>query len=300
MIYTVTFNPALDYAVECDGLVLGKTNRSKKEKITAGGKGINVSVVLKNLGLDSVALGFIAGFTGDEIEKMTKLLGVITDFIRVDGVSRINIKLKTGEETEVSCSGPIIPVQAVDQLYEKLAGLTEGDYLVLAGSVPSSMSKNAYAEIMQMLSGKKVNVIVDATGALLKNVLPYKPFLVKPNAQELSEYFGVEIKGKEDALRYAEMLQKEGARNVVVSMGGMGAVMVAESGEKFTLNAPSGEVINTVGSGDSMVAGFIYGCVSGGDYLTAFKTGIASGSASAFSEGLASKSLIDEVLKRVK
>ena len=300
MIYTVTFNPALDYAVETGDLNLGKTNRSENEKITAGGKGINVSTVLKNLGADSVALGFIAGFTGKEIERQTKALNITTDFIEIDGLSRINVKIRSSKETEINCSGPIIPDCALKKLYEKLLKLNNGDYLVLAGSVPSSLNKSVYADIMEMLDGRGVNVVVDATGELLGKVLPFHPFLIKPNTQELSEFFGVEIEDQKEAIVYAKKLQDLGARNVIVSMGADGAIMVSEKGEEYALDAPSGKVINTVGSGDSMGAGFVYATASGSDYCVAFKTAVASGSASAFCEGLADKAKIEEVLKTIK
>lgn len=299
MIYTVTFNPALDYAVFVDNLCMGKTNRTTKESICAGGKGINVSAVLGNLGQKTVALGFIAGFTGRAIAEMTKNMGVEADFIEVEGLSRINVKLKSGMETEINARGPEISPEAQALLMDKLSGLIAGDYLVLAGSIPSSMPKDIYEKILGAVSGKKINAVVDASGDLLKRVLPYKPFLIKPNTQELGELYGVEIESKEEALRYAKRLQEEGARNVIVSMGADGAVMVTEEGDEYLLEAPSGKVINTVGSGDSLVAGFIHGYENSKNYLTAFKTGVAAGSASAFSEGLASGDEVSAVLKNM-
>ena len=299
MIYTITFNPAIDYAVFVDKLNMGKTNRTTNELFCAGGKGINVSAVLGNLGQKSVALGFIAGFTGKAIAEMTEEMGVAADFIEVEGLSRINVKLKSGVETEINARGPQISAQAQAMLMDKLCRLRSGDYLVLAGSIPSSMPVDIYEKILASLKDKKINAVVDASGDLLRKVLCYKPFLIKPNTQELGELYGVEIESKEDALRYAKRLQEEGARNVIVSMGADGAVMLTEEGDEYALEAPKGRVINTVGSGDSLVAGFIHGYETSRNYLTAFKTGVAAGSASAFSEGLASGEEINIVLKSV-
>ena len=297
MIYTVTFNPALDYIVNMDNLKLGETNRSTSEMILSGGKGINVSIVLKNLGFDNVALGFVAGFTGEEIENGTRKLGITTDFIHLkEGLSRINVKLKANEETEVNGTGPIISEDELNALYGKLENLKKDDILVLAGSVPNTLPQDIYEKIMEMLQDKGIKIVVDATKDLLLNVLKYKPFLIKPNNHELSEIFGVEIKTEQEIIDYAKKLQDKGARNVLVSRAGDGAILIAENGDIYKSPAPKGKVINSVGAGDSMVAGFIAGYLKNNSYEEAFKTGVASGSASAFSKYLAKKEEILEIL----
>ncbi len=297
MIYTVTFNPALDYIVNMDNLKLGETNRSTSEMILSGGKGINVSIVLKNLGFDNVALGFVAGFTGEEIENGTRKLGITTDFIHLkEGLSRINVKLKANEETEVNGTGPIISENELNALYGKLENLKKDDILVLAGSVPNTLPQDIYEKIMEMLQDKGIKIVVDATKDLLLNVLKYKPFLIKPNNHELSEIFGVEIKTEQEIIDYAKKLQDKGARNVLVSRAGDGAILIAENGDIYKSPAPKGKVINSVGAGDSMVAGFIAGYLKNNSYEEAFKTGVASGSASAFSKYLAKKEEILEIL----
>lgn len=297
MIYTVTFNPALDYIVNMDNLKLGETNRSTSEMILSGGKGINVSIVLKNLGFDNVALGFVAGFTGEEIENGTRKLGITTDFIHLkEGLSRINVKLKANEETEVNGTGPIISENELNALYGKLENLKKDDILVLAGSVPNTLPQDIYEKIMEMLQDKGIKIVVDATKDLLLNVLKYKPFLIKPNNHELSEIFGVEIKTEQEIIDYAKKLQDKGARNVLVSRAGDGAILIAENGDIYKSPAPKGKVINSVGAGDSMVAGFIAGYLKNNNYEEAFKTGVASGSASAFSKYLAKKEEILEIL----
>ena len=297
MIYTVTFNPALDYIVNMDNLKLGETNRSTSEMILSGGKGINVSIVLKNLGFDNVALGFVAGFTGEEIENGTRKLGITTDFIHLkEGLSRINVKLKANEETEVNGTGPIISEDELNALYGKLENLKKDDILVLAGSVPNTLPQDIYEKIMEMLQDKGIKIVVDATKDLLLNVLKYKPFLIKPNNHELSEIFGVEIKTEQEIIDYAKKLQDKGARNVLISRAGDGAILIAENGEIYKSPAPKGKVINSVGAGDSMVAGFIAGYLKNNSYEEAFKTGVASGSASAFSKYLAKKEEILEIL----
>ena len=297
MIYTVTFNPALDYIVNMDNLKLGETNRSTSEMILSGGKGINVSIVLKNLGFDNVALGFVAGFTGEEIENGTRKLGITTDFIHLkEGLSRINVKLKANEETEVNGTGPIISEDELNALYGKLENLKKDDILVLAGSVPNTLPQDIYEKIMEMLQDKGIKIVVDATKDLLLNVLKYKPFLIKPNNHELSEIFGLEIKTEEEIIDYAKKLQDKGARNVLVSRAGDGAILIAENGDIYKSPAPKGKVVNSVGAGDSMVAGFIAGYLKNNSYEEAFKTGVASGSASAFSKYLAKKEEILEIL----
>lgn len=300
MIYTVTFNPSLDLAVTADSICFGTINKSSSETILAGGKGINVSTVLHHLGCESVALGFIAGFTGNEIDRMLISDGVKTDFIRLpEGNSRINIKLKAQEETEINASGPDIPSAELLSLMEKLEGLSQGDYLVLAGSIPASLPDTIYKDIMVALKDKGVCIIVDASRTLLVNVLEQRPFLIKPNNIELAEIFGVpSLNDKKEVIRYAKELQKMGARNVLVSMAGDGAVFVSEDGQELMSEAPSGTVINSVGAGDSMVAGFLAGYIKSGSFNEALRLGIAAGSASTFSRYLASKQDIDDILKK--
>lgn len=300
MIYTVTFNPSLDLAVTADSISFGTINKSSSETILAGGKGINVSTVLHHLGCESVALGFIAGFTGNEIDRMLITDGVKTDFIRLpEGNSRINIKLKAQEETEINASGPDIPSAELLSLMEKLEGLSQGDYLVLAGSIPASLPDTIYKDIMVALRDKGVCIIVDASRTLLVNVLEQRPFLIKPNNIELAEIFGVpSLNDKKEVIRYAKELQKMGARNVLVSMAGDGAVFVSEDGQELMSEAPSGTVINSVGAGDSMVAGFLAGYIKSGSFNEALRLGIAAGSASTFSRYLASKQDIDDILKK--
>ncbi len=300
MIYTVTFNPSLDYIVSMDGFALGKTNRTTKEQMLAGGKGINVSTVLNNLGIENVALGFIAGFTGQELERMAQLQGLTTDFIELSqGVTRINVKLKDHDGTEINGMGPVISTEAVEQLKTQLRSLKAGDMVVLAGSIPASMSSGIYRELMEELSPKRIQFVVDATKDLLLNVLEFHPFLIKPNNHELGEIFGVELGTRDSVIPYAKKLQEKGARNVLVSMAGEGAVLVSESGEVFMSPAPKGILVNAVGAGDSMVAGFLAGWEESHDYGHAFRMGLAAGSASAFSELLATKEEIEEVYKNI-
>ena len=301
MIYTVTFNPAIDYVIKVDNLTLGQVNRTTREYIFCGGKGINVSHLLANLGVDSVGLGFIAGFTGDVIESGAKELGFKPDFIRVrEGMTRINVKVKSNEESEINGLGPVIHDDELEQMFKKLDELEDGDILVLAGSIPSSMSDNIYRDIMADLKDRGVMIVVDATKDLLLNVLEYHPFLIKPNNHELGEIFDVKLTTREEVIPYGRKLQEKGARNVLVSMAGEGAVLIAEDGQVFDTPAPKGKLINGVGAGDSMVAGFVAGWIEKQDYEYAFHMGVASGSASAFSENLATKREISEVLKRVE
>lgn len=299
MIYTVTFNPSLDYIVSVKDFRTGIVNRTTDEIIFPGGKGINVSMVLKNLGYDNTAMGFMAGFTGEAICSMLQKKGVTTDFITVEkGVSRINVKLRSDEETEINGQGPEIEAKDIDKLYRKLDLLEDGDTLVLAGSIPDVMPQSIYMDIMKYLEKKNIYIVVDATRDLLVNVLAYSPFLIKPNNYELGEIFGVEIKNKDDVVAYAKKLQEKGARNVLVSMAGDGAVLVTEDGNEFRAEAPKGKVVNSVGAGDSMVAGFIAGFLSTREYMQAFKLGVCTGSASAFSEELATKKEVEELLKQ--
>ena len=290
MIYTVTFNPSLDYIVSVDDFKLGLTNRTSSELILPGGKGTNVSTVLKNLGFESTALGFVAGFTGNEIVKRLNDMGIKSDFISIEnGISRINLKLKSIDGTEINGAGPDISEEKVNKLMDKLNQLKEGDVLVLAGSIPSSMSDNIYRDIMADLKDRGVMIVVDATKDLLLNVLEYHPFLIKPNNHELGEIFDVKLTTREEVIPYGRKLQEKGARNVLVSMAGEGAVLIAEDGQVFDAPAPKGKLINGVGAGDSMVAGFVAGWIEKQDYEYAFHMGVASGSASAFSENLATK-----------
>lgn len=298
MIYTVTFNPSLDYIVTVDDFKPGQVNRATEEVIYPGGKGINVSIVLRNLGFDNTALGFLAGFTGTEIENMLKKQGINAEFIHIgEGISRINMKLRSNEESEINGQGPAISIPDIQNLYKKLDELKDDDVLVLAGSIPSTMPESIYMDIMKHLQKRKIKIVVDATNDLLMNVMQYHPFLIKPNNHELGEIFGVELQKKEDVIPYAKKLQDRGAKNVLVSMAGEGAVLVTEQKEVFQSEAPKGTVINSVGAGDSMVAGFLAGFLKTGDYRVAFKMGIATGSASAFSEKLATKGEVEQILK---
>ncbi len=299
MIYTVTFNPSLDYIVTVEKFTCGIVNRTKKEVIFPGGKGINVSMVLKNLGHENTALGFLAGFTGREIQRLLEEKGIQTDFITVEeGLSRINVKLRSEQESEINGQGPAISSQDIGKLYEKLDELKDGDILVLAGSIPDVMPGSIYMDIMKYLQKKNLKIVVDATKDLLENVLQYHPFLIKPNNHELGEIFGVILKDKDEIIRYAKKMQEKGARNVLVSMAGEGAVLVAEDGSIFKAEAPKGEVVNSVGAGDSMVAGFLAGFLETGTYEEAFQMGLCAGSASAFSENLATRQEVQSLLDK--
>ena len=300
MIYTVTFNPAIDYVVHTDDMQVGAVNRSRQEEVYFGGKGINVSVVLHELGLASKALGFVAGFTGEAIEQGLRADGIETDFIHLEkGFSRINVKIKSGEETEMNGQGPEIPEDKLRQLFDQLEQVQDGDTIILAGSIPASLPADVYEQILRHLSGKQVRAVVDATRDILVNFLKYKPFLIKPNNFELGEIFGVPLKDDVDEIvRYAGKLQEMGARNVLVSMAGDGAVLLDENGGVHACGVCKGTVKNSVGAGDSMVAGFVAGCETG-DYDYALKLGTATGGATAFSEGLAKKELIDELLQQL-
>lgn len=300
MIYTVTFNPSLDYIVSVDEFKLGLTNRTSSELLLPGGKGINVSTILTNLGIESTALGFVAGFTGDEIIRRVEQIGVRSDFIRIeDGISRINVKLKSIDGTEINGMGPDISSEKTEELMKKLDVLDEGDVLVLAGSIPASMPDDIYSRILKRLEGKGVTFVVDATGGLLLNVLKYHPFLIKPNNHELGNLFGVELKTRKEVVPYGRKLQEMGAKNVLISMAGEGAVLVAEDGSVYDTPAPKGVLVNAVGSGDSMVAGFTAGWMEKKDYRHAFYMGVAAGSASAFSEYLATKDEIMELYQKI-
>ncbi|MBO4562197.1 MAG: 1-phosphofructokinase [Clostridia bacterium] len=298
MIYTVTLNPSIDYVVHIERLVNGITNRTTGEEYYFGGKGINVSHVLAELDLDNTALGFVAGFTGEAIEKGTKHPRITTDFIHLkEGISRINVKIKSDEETEINGQGPHIDDEALAAFMEKTDGIGNGDTLILSGSIPKTMPDDVYERILERLKDRDVRIVVDATKKLLVNSLKYRPFLIKPNRQEISEIFGAEVKDEETTLYYARRLQEMGARNVLVSLGGEGAMLLDETGAVHKRGVIKGKVKNTVGSGDSMVAGFVAGYIAKGDYAYALKLGSACGNATAFLDGLATREKIDELMQ---
>ena len=300
MVYTVTFNPSLDYIVDVEDFRLGMTNRTCSEQMMAGGKGINVSIVLQNLGIENTALGFIAGFTGEEIRRQVAEMGIRAQFISIpEGISRINLKLRSIDGTEINGMGPSIGRAQLDALYEKLDTLTDKDTLVLAGSIPASMPSSIYCDIMERLYAKGVTFVVDATKQLLLNVLRYRPFLIKPNNHELGELFGVTLSTREAVIPYARKLREQGARNVLISMAGQGAVLVAEDGSVHLTPAPKGTLVNAVGAGDSMVAGFLAGWQQRHDYGHAFRMGVAAGSASAFSRYLATREEVERVFAQL-
>ena len=299
MIYTVTFNPAIDYIVHTGTMQVGQVNRSQGEELYFGGKGINVSFVLHELGLPSKALGFVAGFTGAAIEAGIQEQGIATDFVHLDsGFFRINVKIKSVEETELNGQGPNISEAAVAELFEKLNQLQDGDVLILAGSIPNTMPADSYEKILAHLSDKKIKVVVDATKDLLLKVLPYHPFLIKPNNHELGELFGVTLHSIEEIATYAKKLQEMGAQNVLISMAGDGALLIDETGKQHVCGVCKGTVKNSVGAGDSMVAGFVAGSMHG-DYEAALKLGTAAGGATAFSEGLAQRAEIERLLQQL-
>ena len=301
MVYTLTLNPSLDYIVNVDDFQLGAVNRTSSEMIYPGGKGINVSMVLKNLGVDNIALGFIAGFTGKEIRKRVMDFGCKEDFIvTTSGWSRINVKMKSTEESEINGNGPSIDLEAIRRLLLQLDQLQDGDILVLAGSLARSMESGFYKDIMASLESRGVRIVVDTTKDTLMKTLAYRPFLIKPNKHELEELLDVTIHSIDEIEKYAKQLQSFGARNVLVSMAGDGAMLVAENGRSYYTEAPRGELKNSVGAGDSMVAGFIAGFQESADYEHAFYMGVATGSASAFSEGMASKQHVEEIYHKLK
>lgn len=299
MIYTVTLNPSIDYVVRLNGFKAGITNRTESEEYYYGGKGINVSCVLAELDLDSTALGFIAGFTGEAIEEGIRNDRITTDFIKLeDGISRINIKIKAGEETEINGQGPHITDADLERLMEKLNHIQTGDTLILAGSIPNTLPDDVYERMLERLKDRDIRIVVDATKKLLVNSLKYKPFLIKPNRQEISEIFDVEVETEEDTEKYARKLLEMGAQNVLISLGGEGAMLIDEYGNKHKIGVLKEKVINTVGSGDSMVAGFVAGYEKEKSYSYALKLGSACGNATAFLPGLATKEKINDVLKK--
>lgn len=300
MIYTVTFNPALDYVVRLPNLTPGEVNRTESDALYFGGKGINVSAVLKELGVESVALGFTAGFTGKALTDLLRQAGIQTDFIELpEGNTRINVKIKAQSETDINAGGPLIPSEAFMALLQKLETLRAGDTVCLSGSVPTSLPQNTYEMILEHLSGKGIRFAVDATGELLLRVLRFQPFLIKPNHHELAEMLGRDLPTETDLFQGAAELQTRGAKNVLVSRAGAGALLLTETGERYSMPAVKGEVKNSVGAGDSMVAGFLAGYLQKGDYLYALQLGLASGSATAFSADLAKRDEIREILQKM-
>ena len=298
MIYTLTFNPSLDYVVSVEEFETDKINRTATEAIFAGGKGINVSAVLKEFDIHSVALGFVAGFTGKELQDRLEKQGIRTDFIEAkDGFTRINMKLRSWhQETEINGQGPVVTEEELAQLIQKIEKLAEDDFLVISGSICQGVSQSIYADLIRLCNEKHVRVVVDASSVLLWNVLEHGPFLIKPNKDELEDLFYRDLESKEEIIFYAKELQNRGAKNVLVSLGKDGAVLVAEDGCIYEMEAPQGEVINSVGAGDSMVAGFLAGYLQSASYEKALKYGICAGSATAFSEGLATKEDIDKCM----
>ena len=297
MIYTVTFNPAIDYVVRMsDELLPGMTNRSDSEECYFGGKGINVSTILKNLGYENTALGFVAGFTGKAIAESVRQRGIHEKFIELpEGISRINVKIKGQAETEINAQGPAIPEDAQEKLFSQIKELKDGDVLILAGSIPNSLPSEVYEKIIALVADRKIEVVVDATKDLLKNVLKYHPFLIKPNNHELGEMFGTVLKTDDEIEKHARKLQELGARNVLISMAGDGAMLISEEGKKYRVGVPTGKVRNSVGAGDSMVAGFIAGYFKNKSYEEALKMGTAAGSATAFSDDLATGEAITKL-----
>ncbi len=297
MIYTLTLNPSLDYNVLVEDFQLGTVNRTIKEYIYPGGKGINVSMVLKNLGYESTALGFIAGFTGEELERCLRDKKIHTNFVKVQkGLTRINCKIHSSQESEINGQGPVVGTEEMKALYQLLSVLKQGDILVLSGSAPKSIPATIYRDIMRYFENKQIKIILDASKELLLYGLQFSPFLIKPNHHELGEIFGLKLKEREEIIQYARKLKDMGACNVLVSMAGDGAVLITEEGIVYTADAPQGEVKNSVGAGDSMVAGFIAGYLKSKNYEQAFRMGLCAGSASAFSEELATADEIMQLL----
>ena len=301
MIYTVTLNPSIDYVIKVDKLTTGNINRVNEEHVYPGGKGINVTRILKSLDNDNIALGFVSGFTGDYIINSLQELNLKSDFIKVkEGFTRINVKVKSEEETEINGQGPKISEEELNQFYKVIDKLVDGDILILSGSIPSCLDERLYESIMKKVEDRDIKVIVDATKNLLLNVLKYKPFLIKPNNHELAEMFNVELNSTEDVVFYARKLKEMGAQNVLISMGKDGALLVTENDEVFASSVAKGEVINSVGAGDSMVAGFIAGYLKSNSYEEALRLGAASGGATAFSSDLATREFIDKLVKEIK
>lgn len=301
MIYTVTLNPSIDYVIKVDNLTTGKVNRVNEEHVYPGGKGINVTRILKSLDHDNIALGFVSGFTGDYIVNSLKDLNLKSNFIKVkEGFTRINVKIKSQEETEINGQGPKISEEELNEFYGIIDKLVDGDILILSGSIPSCLDEKLYEKIMERVNSKDIKVVVDATKNLLLNVLKYRPFLIKPNNHELAEMFDVELKSTDDVIFYARKLKEMGAQNVLISMGKDGALLVSENDEVFISSVAKGEVVNSVGAGDSMVAGFVSGYLKTNSYEEALRLGAASGGATAFSSDLATREFIDRLVKEIK
>ena len=301
MIYTVTLNPSIDYVIKVDKLTTGKINRVNEEHVYPGGKGINVTRILKNLDNDNIALGFVSGFTGDYIINSLQELNLKSDFIKVkEGFTRINVKVKSEEETEINGQGPKISEEELNQFYKVIDKLVDGDILILSGSIPSCLDERLYENIMKRVEDRDIKVIVDATKNLLLNVLKYKPLLIKPNNHELAEMFNVELNSTEDVVFYARKLKEMGAQNVLISMGKDGALLVTENDEVFASSVAKGEVVNSVGAGDSMVAGFVAGYLKSNSYEEALRLGAASGGATAFSSDLATREFIDKLVDEIE
>ena len=301
MIYTITFNPAVDLVIQVPNCQLGTLNRSMSEEYVAGGKGINISVVLKRLGVDNIATGFLGGFTGKFIEEFLEKEGVITHFISVDGTTRINVKVKGEVETEINAAGPNVRKEKFQELVNYLEDkVKEEDVVFLAGNAAPGLDETSYVEIAKLCRSRDVKLVLDTTKALLLACLPYQPFIIKPNQHELEELFGVNIETQEEMIAYAFKLQEKGARNVLVSCGGEGAFLVSETGEVLTSNTPKGKLINSVGAGDSMLAGFMAKYIETSDFKESLKQGAASGSATAFSVGIATRELIEELIPQIK
>ncbi|MBQ8740582.1 MAG: 1-phosphofructokinase [Clostridia bacterium] len=296
MIYTLTFNPAVDYIITSDKIIEGQVNRTNSERICFGGKGINVSLVLKELGVKSTALGFVGGFTGMAIEQYLNSGGIACDFVKIEANTRINVKIN---DTDINASGPDIPNEKLQELYQKLESIKKGDFLVISGSVPKSLPQNIYETILEHLKNKGIDFVVDAEKDLLVNTLKYQPLLIKPNHYELGDIFGVEINDFDTAIIYAKKLQDMGAQNVMVTLGDKGAVLVCKNGESYTQNAPKGEVISTVGSGDSAIAAYLSMLCCDQPYEYRLKVAVATGSATAFSDGLAKREKIYEILGEI-
>ena len=304
MIYTITFNPALDYITQVENFKIGEINRTKTETILPGGKGLNVSIVLKNLEIENTALGFIAGFTGEELKRKLELKGVMTDFIKVkEGVTRINVKISSEnnkiEETALNGIGPKITKNDIEELFKKLDEVIIEDIVILSGSIPKNINKDIYKEICKKLSEKGITFVVDSTQELLMSILQYTPFLIKPNKEELEETLNCKISTNDEIINAAKELKKRGAQNVLVSLGKDGAILLTKDDKVLVSKAPKGNIVNTIGSGDSMVAGFLAGYCKTKDYEYALKVGVAAGSASAFSTELASKNEVELILKQL-
>lgn len=300
MIYTITFNPALDYVLNVKNLSADDINRAESEKIYYGGKGINVSAVLKELDISSVALGFVGGFSGKELIRLMNEDGIHNDFVELEsGYTRINVKIRSEKELDINADGPKIPENQIDELLKKLNALRDGDFLVLAGSIPSSLPSDIYSKIIEKLQNKDIKIAVDTSGKALLNTLKFKPFLIKPNHHELGEIFDIDMNNTERVIEYGRKLQAQGARNVLVSRGGDGAVLIDENGKVHIADAIKGKLVNSVGCGDSMVAGFIAGYMQNGDYEYALKLSVATSAATAFSEKLGKKKEIVKILNNI-